>query len=197
MVVARPTRRVHLERPRSGPRAVPRPWADAARGRAQARRSARRLAGRPVAALYSSDLRRALETAGPISSSLGLDVVVDARLRERNLGDLEGGPSERLVSALSGIAGGRVADADAAPEGWRVHSTTGRSGRRIPRRRWLKDPPFWQRRPGGARRNGVVPTRLAPRRGGARGHGLGTVATPRSLARASLALSPFGPGTEG
>ncbi len=87
------------------------------RGRAQARRSARRLAGRPVAALYSSDLRRALETAGPISSSLGLDVVVDARLRERNLGDLEGGPSERLVSALSGIDGGRVVDPDAAPTG--------------------------------------------------------------------------------
>ena len=33
--------------------------------------------------MWSSPLRRAVETAGPLAAALGLDVVVDARLRER------------------------------------------------------------------------------------------------------------------
>jgi probable phosphoglycerate mutase len=68
-----------------------------------------------VAALYSSDLRRALDTAGPISRALDCEVIVDTRLRERGFGVLEGASSERLDPPLSGIVGGRVADADAAP----------------------------------------------------------------------------------
>jgi 2,3-bisphosphoglycerate-dependent phosphoglycerate mutase len=85
------------------------------RGRAQAQRAAGQLSGRPVAALYSSDLRRALDTAGPISRAVGREVTVDTRLRERGFGVLEGASSERLDPPVSGIVGGRVVDADAAP----------------------------------------------------------------------------------
>ncbi|XP_072977472.1 phosphoglycerate mutase-like protein 4 isoform X1 [Typha angustifolia] len=43
------------------------------------------------AAIYSSDLKRAAETAQIIASSCGLpEVVLDQALRERNLGDLQG-----------------------------------------------------------------------------------------------------------
>jgi broad specificity phosphatase PhoE len=84
---------------------------------AQAHRAAGRLVGESIAAVYSSDLRRALDTAGPISRALGLAVTVDVRLRERAFGVLEGGPSALLTGSVSGIVGDRVVDADAAPEG--------------------------------------------------------------------------------
>jgi broad specificity phosphatase PhoE len=53
-------------------------------GRQQAEATARRLrrTGRPVA-VWSSPMRRAVETAAPIARALALDVVTDARLRER------------------------------------------------------------------------------------------------------------------
>lgn len=87
-----------------------------AAGLDQARTLALMLAGEPIRALYSSDLRRALQTAEPIGRSLGLDVKTDARLQERALGTAEGTPSALLGADHSGIAGGRVVDADAAPE---------------------------------------------------------------------------------
>lgn len=40
--------------------------------------------------LITSDLKRAIDTARPIASTLGLRVQVDKRLRERGLGELEG-----------------------------------------------------------------------------------------------------------
>lgn len=83
----------------------------------QARACAEALAGEHVCAIYSSDLRRALQTAAPIGEVLRLDVAKDARLRERALGDAEATPSARLGSDVSGIAAGRVLDADAAPDG--------------------------------------------------------------------------------
>lgn len=83
----------------------------------QARRCARSLAGASAAALYTSDLRRALQTAAPIGRALGLEPVADARLRERSFGELEGKGLSALPVGRSGIAGGRVADADAAPAG--------------------------------------------------------------------------------
>jgi len=53
-------------------------------GQEQARRTAAWLAGRPrPVAVWSSPLRRAVETAKPLAAALGLDVVVDPRLRER------------------------------------------------------------------------------------------------------------------
>jgi len=67
-------------------------------------------------ALYSSDLRRAVQTAAPLGRCLGLEVITDPRLRERSLGTAEGTPSVLLGADRSGIAHGRVVDADAAPE---------------------------------------------------------------------------------
>jgi broad specificity phosphatase PhoE len=52
-------------------------------GRDQAAVTARWLQDRGLHALYSSPLRRALETAEPISHATGLAIQVDSRLRER------------------------------------------------------------------------------------------------------------------
>lgn len=59
-------------------------------GRAQAKALAGRLGGEPFDGLYSSDLGRALETARIIAERVGLDVETDPRLRERDLGILQG-----------------------------------------------------------------------------------------------------------
>jgi probable phosphoglycerate mutase len=59
-------------------------------GRAQATAIADRLTGGPFDGLYSSDLGRAVKTARIIADRVGLDIVTDARLRERNLGILQG-----------------------------------------------------------------------------------------------------------
>ena len=63
-----------------------------ARGRAQAERVATYLAETypEATAIYSSDLQRARHTAEPIARALGLTVVVDAGLREFDLGSWEG-----------------------------------------------------------------------------------------------------------
>jgi broad specificity phosphatase PhoE len=87
------------------------------RGAAQARGLAHRLAGREVRVLCTSDLLRAAETARPIAAALGLEPVVDRRLRERSFGAAEGTPSSGLGPDWSGLEGGRVVDADAAPPG--------------------------------------------------------------------------------
>ena len=59
-------------------------------GRAQARRLGRRLAGRPFAGFYSSDLKRAFETAEAIAAATGSQPQPDESLREIYLGDWEG-----------------------------------------------------------------------------------------------------------
>jgi broad specificity phosphatase PhoE len=60
-------------------------------GRRQANALAERLAGEePIAAIYASDLARARETAEIVGGRLGLPVVVDADLREKNWGNWEG-----------------------------------------------------------------------------------------------------------
>jgi broad specificity phosphatase PhoE len=59
-------------------------------GRAQARELAERLAAAPPAAIYSSDLARARETAEIVGERLGLAVAVDPRLREVDVGDWSG-----------------------------------------------------------------------------------------------------------
>jgi 2,3-bisphosphoglycerate-dependent phosphoglycerate mutase len=87
------------------------------RGVRQARDVAGRLGDRPVGALYVSDLHRALATAAPLASVLGLAMIRDARLRERCLGDLEGAATAAVTSAVSGISGNRVVDPDARPPG--------------------------------------------------------------------------------
>ncbi|KAI3760918.1 hypothetical protein L1987_51320 [Smallanthus sonchifolius] len=61
-------------------------------GRQQAAAVAERLSGdSKISAIYSSDLKRALETAETIASRCGgLQVIQDPSLRERHLGDLQG-----------------------------------------------------------------------------------------------------------
>ena len=64
------------------------PLSDA--GRAEARRVAASLARRPLTRVWSSDLRRAVETATLIASVHGLDVEMTAALRELDFGAWEG-----------------------------------------------------------------------------------------------------------
>jgi broad specificity phosphatase PhoE len=98
-------------------------------GRRQARQLAEELEGEPFDAVYASDLARARETAEIAGERLGLPVVLDADLREKDWGSWEGltaverdrvefvGESteahrERILRALTRIAerhpGGRV-----------------------------------------------------------------------------------------
>jgi len=67
-----------------------------ATGRAQADRVAERLAGERVDALFSSDAGRARQTAAAIAAAVGLDVLYDAALRERNYGVFEGRTYEEI-----------------------------------------------------------------------------------------------------
>jgi broad specificity phosphatase PhoE len=90
-------------------------------GRAQARELADELRRATLSAVYSSDLRRASETAEIVASNLGLLVILDTRLREIDVGswqgvrhtDLEGRPwdgetydahRDRVVLAIRDIA---------------------------------------------------------------------------------------------
>jgi broad specificity phosphatase PhoE len=59
-------------------------------GREQARALARSLTGEALAAIYSSDLLRALETAEIVAAVLGLPVVTVPELREADVGEFEG-----------------------------------------------------------------------------------------------------------
>lgn len=61
-----------------------------ATGRAQAAALARRLSEVAMAALYSSDLQRARDTAVAIAARTGREVIADPRLRERRFGIFEG-----------------------------------------------------------------------------------------------------------
>ncbi len=59
-------------------------------GRRQARRLAEELEAEEFAAIYSSDLARAHETAAIVGERLGLPVVLDPDLREKDWGNWEG-----------------------------------------------------------------------------------------------------------
>ena len=68
-------------------------WIDSplnARGRAQARELAAAVEARGIAAVYSSHLARARETADIVAGELGLTVEVDERLAESRRGEWEG-----------------------------------------------------------------------------------------------------------
>jgi broad specificity phosphatase PhoE len=60
------------------------------RGRAQAARLAPRLAREPIRAFYASDLARAIDTAEPAATCLGLSTVCSAAFREADYGAWEG-----------------------------------------------------------------------------------------------------------
>ncbi|HLY94218.1 MAG TPA: histidine phosphatase family protein [Gaiellaceae bacterium] len=72
-------------------------------GRRQASTLADRLAGEDIAAIYSSDLARAKETAEIVGARVGVPVVVDPDLREKNWGTWEGlTGDERLTVEFEG-----------------------------------------------------------------------------------------------
>ena len=87
------------------------------RGERQAWGVVGRLGERQIGALYASDLHRAVATAAPLASVLGLDIGRDSRLRERCLGDLEGSATTAVTPEVSGISANRVVDPDARPPG--------------------------------------------------------------------------------
>lgn len=66
------------------------------RGRGRALLLARYFSGCPIAAVVSSPLERAQETAAPVAAALGLDVTTDAGLDEIDFGDWTGMAFEAL-----------------------------------------------------------------------------------------------------
>lgn len=87
------------------------------RGLRQAARAAAQFGYRPVRAIYASDLRRARQTAAAFAAVLGLPVRVDARLRERCLGALEGAAHAAISPSALGHGDGRLFGPDARPPG--------------------------------------------------------------------------------
>jgi broad specificity phosphatase PhoE len=79
-------------------------------GRRQAAAVAARLAGEHIAAVYTSDLRRAWQTARVVSERHGLEPVVDAGLRERHSGEFEGMRVEDVTAAHPTVWEERNAD---------------------------------------------------------------------------------------
>jgi probable phosphoglycerate mutase len=75
-----------------------------ATGLAQARSLAGRLAERRFAAIYSSDLERARQTAQPLAMAQELPVRIEAALRERNFGCCEGRTREEIRAADATVA---------------------------------------------------------------------------------------------
>jgi 2,3-bisphosphoglycerate-dependent phosphoglycerate mutase len=80
-------------------------------GRAQARALAARVADAGVGAVYSSDLRRAAETADIVGDRLGLSVSHRASLREIDVGEWSGHTVDEIVARF--------------PDGYRRHREGG------------------------------------------------------------------------
>lgn len=66
-------------------------------GLEQAKSLAGRLKREKISKIYSSDLKRAFQTAKIVGNELNLDVVKDARLREFSMGDFDNFPDKRDV----------------------------------------------------------------------------------------------------
>ncbi len=71
-----------------------------ARGQWQAEQLGRALVGEPLAAIYSSDLSRAHETASQVARHTGAELNVEPRLRERSFGSFEGKTFAEIESTL-------------------------------------------------------------------------------------------------
>lgn len=79
-------------------------------GRQQARQLADSLVERDLSIIYSSDLRRARDTAMILARKLVLPVYVDARLREINQGDWEGQKVDVIRSRYASLWEQRAED---------------------------------------------------------------------------------------
>ena len=73
-----------------------------AEGLAQAALLATKLSSKHIDAVYSSDLRRARETAGLLAQRLGLQVKTDQRLREIHQGEWEGKLGGEIAASYPG-----------------------------------------------------------------------------------------------
>ncbi|GLU49062.1 bifunctional RNase H/acid phosphatase [Nocardiopsis ansamitocini] len=86
-------------------------------GHEQARRAARRLAGRGIDAIVSSPLRRTRDTAAYAAAELGLRVHIDEDLRETDFGDWEGMSFAEVRAKQPDELSRWLADPAAAPPG--------------------------------------------------------------------------------
>jgi broad specificity phosphatase PhoE len=87
------------------------------RGRKQAEAVAPLLAARGPAAVVSSGMRRALDTAGPIARACGLPLRVEPALHERRVGALGGTPTQGGAVWPDTLARWLAGQTDYAPEG--------------------------------------------------------------------------------
>jgi probable phosphoglycerate mutase len=87
------------------------------RGRDQADRLADRLAqgDEEISAIYVTNLRRTVQTAAPLAARLGLEPIVEGRLREVYLGEWEGG-----LYRIRFLENGPIAQQMVAEERWDV-----------------------------------------------------------------------------
>lgn len=79
-------------------------------GHAQAQALARYLAGRPITALYTSDLLRAQQTAAAVGAALKLIPQVDERWREIHVGGFQGLTTAEVEQRFPGQLAARQAD---------------------------------------------------------------------------------------
>jgi alpha-ribazole phosphatase len=79
-------------------------------GRTQAYNIARQLDHQAFAAIYTSDLRRARETAEIIANALHLSYLLDSRLREINQGEWEGQQVEVIKARYAELWNRRTED---------------------------------------------------------------------------------------
>jgi len=86
-------------------------------GRAQAYEVAALVAALAPDVLISSDAVRALQTAAPIAEVTGLDVLADARLRERSLGHWEGLTRDEVAQRYPGEYADWIAGRDVSRRG--------------------------------------------------------------------------------
>jgi broad specificity phosphatase PhoE len=81
-------------------------------GLTQAKALADRLAAERLVAVYSSDLVRARETAAVVASLHGLEVLLDAGLREKNFGTWEGLTDVEIRARFPDAVDGRFGDGE-------------------------------------------------------------------------------------
>jgi len=88
------------------------------KGLEQAKSLIEKLNGKTFAAIYSSDLVRARQTAEPIAKMLGIDIQIEPRLREINQGQWEGVLVEDIKARYAEIWSQRTEDpANVRPPG--------------------------------------------------------------------------------
>jgi broad specificity phosphatase PhoE len=80
------------------------------KGLSQAQVLSQKLPGHPFASIYTSDLKRARETAGILAAVLQLPVISDPRLREINQGEWEGQLVETIKAHYADLWQQRTVD---------------------------------------------------------------------------------------